>query len=115
MRTIVALVVKFLLTTAVAAVAFRPLGNPWGTIVALGIAGTALNYILGDLIVLPSMGNVVASVADGGLAAVTAYVWDRLSTAFDTTTGSLLLFGLLVAVAEYFFHKYLAADRKVAP
>lgn len=115
MRTLMALVVKFLLTTIVAALTFRSLGNPWGSILALGVAGTVLNYILGDLLVLPSAGNLLASLADGGLAALTAYLWDRLSPAFRTTGGSLLIFGLLVAVAEYFFHQYLRADRKVAP
>lgn len=115
MKTATALIVKFLLTTLFAALAFRGLGNSWGWILAVGLAGTALNYLLGDLVVLPSAGNAVASAGDGVLGAATAWVVAQLSYAFDTTLGSLALFAVLIAVGEYFFHQYLLASKKVAP
>jgi hypothetical protein len=114
-RTTIALIVKFLLTTIFGALAFRSLGNSWGMLLMVAVLGTALNYLLGDLVILPATNNVVASIADGLLAAVTAYAVDKLSPAFRTSFGSLLLFGVLIAVGEFFFHRYLVADRKVAP
>lgn len=114
-KTASALLVKFLFTTVAAAIAFRSLGSTWGWILTLGVAAAALNYLLGDLAILPSLGKVWAAVADGGLAALTAYLIDRLTPAFRTTGGSLILFAVLIAVAEYFFHNYLRSTRKVAP
>lgn len=114
-KTAGALLIKFLLTTAAAAIAFRGLGSTWGWILTLGVVATALNYFLGDLAILPSLGKVWAVLADGLLAALTAYVIDRLTPAFRTTGGSVVLFAVLIAVAEYFFHNYLRSTRKVAP
>lgn len=114
-QTSKALLVKFLMTFVVAALAFRTLGSTWSSILFLAVAGTILNYLLGDLLILPAAGNLVASVADGGLAALTAYLIDRVSTGLKTTSGRLMLFAVLIAVGEYFFHRYLIKSPKVAP
>ncbi|MFZ5596097.1 MAG: DUF2512 family protein [Bacillota bacterium] len=72
-------------------------------------------YLLGDLVVLPKYCNLAASAGDGVLAAVTAYVVDLIVLAFTTSAVSLVLFGVLVAIGEYFFHQYLKASEKVEP
>lgn len=116
MRTTIALVVKFILTFVMAFIAFDLLlDNDVSWILLLALAGTAINYLIGDLAVLPSMGNFVASIGDGLLAAVTAYIFDILIAGFSTTWTTLLWFGILVAIGEYFFHLYLKKDEKVAP
>ncbi|MDI6870232.1 MAG: DUF2512 family protein [Bacillota bacterium] len=114
-KTATALIVKFLMTAVFGAIVFRPLGNSWGWILTVGMVGTALNYLLGDLAILPSLGNVAASLGDGLLAALTAHVTGWLTPAFFTTFSSLLLFAVLIAVGEYFFHLYLLSSKKVAP
>lgn len=115
-KTSGALLTKFLLTFAASAVAFSVFDrNSLGWALAIAAAGTVLNYIIGDLGILPRAGNFVASLADGGLAALTALAIDRMSASFNTDTGSLVTFGILVGVAEYFFHNYLLRSRKVAP
>lgn len=116
MRTAMALAVKFVLTFVMAFIAFNLfLDNDITWILFLGLAGTVLNYIIGDLIVLPSMGNIVASIGDGLLAAIVAYSLDIFEPAFDTTWTTLVLFAILVAIGEYIFHNYLKRDEKVAP
>lgn len=115
-KTTTALLVKFVMTFIAAVVAFSFVdGNAWGWVAVVALTGTVLNYLLGDLVVLPKYGNVAASVGDGLLAALTAYVFDLLIPAFDTSFASLALFAILVAVAEYFFHDYLRRSEKVAP
>jgi len=116
MRTSMALLVKFLLTFVFAFIAFDLLiNNDLSWILVLSIAATALNYIIGDLLVLPSMGNIVASIGDGFLAGLTAYILDFLIPAFTTTWTTVFWFGILIAIGEYFFHIYLKKDEKVAP
>lgn len=115
-KTSVALIIKFAMTFIAAAIAFMVLEqNTWAWVALVALAGTILNYLAGDLLILPRFGNIVASLADGVLAAVTAYVVDLIVPAFTTTWGTLAAFAVLVAVAEYFFHAYLRRSEKVAP
>ncbi|MFW5976631.1 MAG: DUF2512 family protein [Bacillota bacterium] len=116
MRTGLALLAKFILTLVAAFIAFNYLMNneiTWTLLVAL--VGTGVNYLIGDLMVLPSMGNLVASIGDGIMAALTAYVIDILIAGFATTWNALVWFGILITVGEFFFHRYLQTDEKVAP
>lgn len=115
-KTTSALLVKFLLTLAAAAVPFIFFSdNPWGTVTMLAVLGTALNYLIGDLAILPTFGNVVAAISDGLLAAITAFIYGRITPGFRTTMETLVTFAILVMVAEYFFHQYLIRSEKVAP
>lgn len=108
-----ALILKFLATLAASAIAFSPWGTLWVIIVAL--MGTVMNYLIGDLVILRRFGNFTATIGDGVLAMATAYILGLLSRTFDPRFSSLLVFGAVVAVAEFFFDKYLLRDRKVAP
>lgn len=111
-----ALLFKFLMTLIFAGITFTLIdGNAfrWAFIVAL--LGTAANYLVGDLLVLPSLGNIIASIGDGILATLIAYLISLGSLAFDTTFSSLAIYAILVAVGEYFFHQYLLKSDEVAP
>lgn len=115
-KTTTALLVKFGMTFVAAAIALYYIdGNTIGQVLIFSILGTAINYLIGDLFVLPSFGNIVASVGDGILAAALAYIMDLVIPAFRTTFTSLAVLAVLVAVAEYFFHQYIARSEKVAP
>lgn len=115
-KTTTALIVKFLLTLVSAYIAFTIIdNNSLGWVFGLSIAATALNYLIGDLMILPKYGNFSASVADGGLAALTAYLAGIMTRGNDVGMGSLITFFLLIAVAEYFFHNYLLESKKVEP
>lgn len=117
-KTSTALIIKFIMTFVMAAIVFELLnmGNAtWFWVFVVSLIGTALNYLLGDLYVLPKFGNIAASIGDGILAALVAFVIDALTRFFDTTFASLVLFALLIAVGEYFFHQYLKASPKVEP
>ena len=79
------------------------------------MAVTAINYLIADLFVLPSKGNGVALVTDGLLALFTAFVLDLLSLTFRTSLFSLVWFGIIIGVSEYYFHIHLIKDDKVEP
>jgi hypothetical protein len=113
-RTGTSLAIKFVMTFIVTAIAFYFLvRNPWSWIVAVSIVVTAVNYLIGDLVVLPSYGNIVAAIGDGVMAGLVAYVMSLLFATFDTTISTLLTFGVLIAVGEYFFHQYLIKTDEV--
>ncbi len=116
MRTIMALLFKLVATFIAAWVAFTLVDlNSIVMISLVAVIGTVLNYLLGDLVILPSTGNIMASVSDGVLGAAVAYVVDLFSYNFNASATGLIIFAAIIAVAEYFFHIYLIKDEKVAP
>jgi uncharacterized membrane protein YcaP (DUF421 family) len=117
MKTAGALISKYVLTLACAAVAFRWISavDRWPWILSVALVGTIANYLLGDLRILPRYGNTRAAIYDGVLAAAIAYIVASLVPAIRITHFSLLIFALLVALVEYFFHIYLLRSEKVAP
>ena len=116
MRTIMALLFKFVACFVAAWIAFGVIdANPLSMIAIIAVAGTVLNYLLGDLVILPSMGNITAAIGDGVLGAATAYVVDLFSYSFNASVTGLIVFAAIIAVAEYYFHIYLFKDEKVAP
>jgi hypothetical protein len=116
MRTIIALLFKLVATFTAAWVAFNLVDlNTIAMISIVAAIGTVLNYLLGDLVILPSTGNITASIGDGVIGAAVAYVVDLFSYNFNASATGLIIFAVIIAVAEYFFHIYLIKDEKVAP
>jgi len=112
-KTATALIIKFAMTFVFAAIAFMTLNNnAWTWVLLVALVGTAINYWVGDLMVLPKYGNIVASLGDGVMALVVAYIVDLLVVPFRTGLTSLVVFGVLIAIGEYFFHQYLRRPEK---
>lgn len=84
-------------------------------ILIFSLIGTAINYIIGDLMVFPRFGNITASIGDGVMGALVAYLIAAMTPNLNVTTTSLIILAVLIAGGEYFFHKYLAKSDKVAP
>lgn len=108
MRHIVALIVKYLFLLAINAVVLTSVTDAtFGQAAVVALVMTVLLYLLGDLFVLPTMGNMSAVIADSGLALVIAWLAPVYTMISGVTFGQALVIGLLVGVAEYFFHSYL--------
>lgn len=111
-----ALLIKLVLTFVAAAIAFWFFeANAWTWILLVSAIATAANYLVGDLAILPAAGNTVASIMDGVMAAVVAWLVSFFVPEFTISVASLAIFGIVVAVAEYFFHSYLKQADKVSP
>lgn len=114
MRKTMVLLFKFITTFIAAWAAFQVIDqNPMNIIWLVAFAGTILKYILGDLFIFPTMGNVFASIIDGVLAATTAYVVDLFTNNFTTSTTGLIIFAAIIAASEYFYHIYLMKSENV--
>jgi len=114
MKTAIALIVKFLVTMAAAWIAFMLFGTTafWAAAI-IALSGTVLNYLLGDLLVLPRLGNFAASIFDGILAGALAWAILAYSPATYNYMTTVYIFALIVAVAEFFFHMYLLSAHVV--
>lgn len=104
------------MTLVVSGLAFGISGqNSFMLIAALALAATVIDYLAGDLLILPLVGSFIGAIINGGLGALIALGMSRVVPAFVTTTSSVLTFALLIAVGEYFFHRYLLRAEKVEP
>ncbi|ALC92818.1 hypothetical protein AM500_14380 [Bacillus sp. FJAT-18017] len=75
----------------------------------IGIVLTLLAYFTGDMVVLPRMGNVAATVGDFVISFLV--VWAGLAMlGYNEAAGEAFLASLIVAAGEWFYHKWLAKD-----
>ncbi len=89
--------------------------NPASLVFVYAIIATAVNYFIGDRMILPTTDSSVASVADGIMAALVAWIMARLLTGFRTTFATLLAFAILVTLGEYFYRQFVNDSERVAP
>lgn len=102
------LLTKFILTLVAALVTLTFVrGNDWTWVVMIAFVVTFVNYVLGDVFILPSFGNGVAAVADGLTAMLIAHIFGVMVLGFRTGVLALLMFGALITIVEYFLHPYL--------
>ncbi len=115
-KTTSALLFKFLMTLVFAGIAFGIIdGNAFKWVFLVAVLGTVIDYLAGDLLILPKVGSLVGAIINGVLAAVIALGVAMAFPAFTTTTFSIMTFVVLIAVGEYFFHQYLLEADKVEP
>ncbi|NMA93023.1 MAG: DUF2512 family protein [Firmicutes bacterium] len=115
-KTSSALLFKFLMTLVVTGIAFGIIGgNDFKWVLLVAALGTVIDYLAGDLRILPKVGSLIGALINGVLAAIIALAVAMAVPAFTTTTFTVLIFAVLVAVGEYFFHQYLLRAEKVEP
>ncbi|MDF2949419.1 MAG: hypothetical protein K0R07_1451 [Sedimentibacter sp.] len=111
MKTSMTILFKFITTFLAAWISFELIDkNPTNIILIIAIVGTVLKYILGDLFIFSALGNTLASIVDGVIAAIIAYVFDIFTDNFSTSSTGLIIFAAIIAAAEYIFHLYLMKD-----
>lgn len=108
MRHLIALALKFSLTTLIL---FMILGAFYDVsftdVFLISAVLTVLGY-LGDILILPRVGNVIATIGDFGLTLIT--VWLMGIYRFDedvSLLGAPFVSAATIALGEWFFHKYM--------
>ncbi len=108
MNTVRALIIKFIMITAVLWIVLGLYGFTFGDILVSSVLITGVSYIIGDRIILPRFGNVVATIADFGLVFV--MLWAFGSYLFEPQEGlgtASFIAALIIGIAEALFHRYL--------
>lgn len=107
MKHLAALGIKYIMTVVVL-LAFMSLGGsaPLGTRAGLALFLVVVNYLIGDLIILPVYGNRIAVVLDGVLSAIMLYGLQFISRAVLSVSGAIIM-GILIGLTEQFFHRFV--------
>jgi len=113
MNTWVLLLIKFVMTLIITVVSFSfLLRSPLGWVFLVAIVTTIVNYLVGDLYILPGFGIYLSSIGEGILGAFAALIVGLTTIAFNPAPVTLLLFGFLIAVGEFIFHPYFRTLKK---
>lgn len=114
-KTVAALLVKFAATFVASWMSLSLLaGIPLDYVVLIAMLGTAMNYVMGDLMVLPRFGNAVASLGDGLMGAMLAYAFAWVMD-FSIPMISFVVLAAMIIGFEVFFHMYLEKEEDVPP
>lgn len=81
--------------------------NSFGWVLMAALLTTLINYGLGDLVVLPNLGNMIASLCDGAMAAFIPYLFEIVVPVFEVSTVSLSILAAVITIFEFFFHTYM--------
>lgn len=73
----------------------------------IGVLVVGLAYLLGDMVILRKVGNIPATIADAGLAALVNYFYLSSMGYTENLWLMSLLAGALIGVGEWFFHSWL--------
>lgn len=82
---------------------------PIGTLLGISLLTTVISYLIGDLFLLRKFGNVIATIADFGLAFVSLWVLSAMFIGvggYPIETISLLA-AFFIACVEPFIHGYI--------
>lgn len=108
MEYIKALIIKFIMITAVLWVVLELFGTvTFADVLITSVLLTGVSFI-GDVYILPKIGNVAATIADFGLALI--MIWALGSFLFEQPIAlgtASLISAAIIAVGEAFFHHYM--------
>lgn len=119
MKFLNALILKFVMVTAILWVVLGMFGVSFGNILFTSILLTVI-ALAGDMLVLPRIGNVVATIADFGLAFVLIWLVGSFLYEQPVRVGiAAFLSAIVIALGEFLFHMYLQnqyfTDEKPTP
>lgn len=82
-------------------------GSSWTWALLVAIIATAINYIIGDKMILPRYGNMVAAVTNGILSLAVLWIVDLIAVDLVLNATAYITMAVIMIVAEYFFQRYL--------
>jgi Protein of unknown function (DUF2512) len=109
MKHIIALLIKFLMVSIVLVTVLSMLTNlTFSDMLYISGTVTILAYVIGDMLILRMSNNIVATIADAGLALFTIYMFNYLWNIQAIDFTDALIAAAILGVGEWFFHKYVA-------
>lgn len=81
---------------------------PFGFAFLLSLVIVPLSYVIGDLFILPTFNNTVATIADVGLTLGMIWLLGPFILGFSIPFSHALMTSLIIGGGELFFHRYVS-------
>lgn len=79
----------------------------------VGVIIVASIYLVGDLVILRKIGNIAATVADAGAAALILWLYLFSMDYTEDLAMMVLISAALIGIGEWFFHKWLLKEHVI--
>jgi uncharacterized membrane protein len=108
MKHVSSLLIKFIIVALVIAVVLNTLTTiTLSETLLISAAVTIISYIIGDLLILPTTNNTIATFADIGLSLLTIYMFNFIWNTIRISFIHAFITAVVIGVGEWFFHKYV--------
>lgn len=82
-------------------------GITFGNVLLITLILGVLSYLLGDVFILPKTSNMMATMADLGMAFVIIWLLAFTSLSVGSMALAAVIAAIVMALGEYFFHIYI--------
>lgn len=111
MEHISALIIKYLMTAFILEVSLLLLTDlSFSQILWVSLVVTGISYLVGDMIILQASNNVIATIADMVLTAITIYLFNFFWNRNDISLFSCVVAGVVLGFGETFFHMIIRRE-----
>lgn len=111
MKHVIALAVKGIASLALLYLILGIMyGMSFGNVLFITLVLGIVAYIIGDMLILPRTNNLVASIADFGLALMVIWLMSAVLTNGGNLFSMSIIASLGVTLFEYFYHKYISTN-----
>lgn len=114
MKHVKALVIKAIMIWAIVWIVLSLIYNvAFMDSTIVGVIIVVMIYVLGDLVILRKLGNIPATIADSGTAAIILYIYLNSMNYTENIWMMTLISAALIGVGEWFFHKWLLKEQVI--
>lgn len=105
------ILLKFIVFSVITSLVFVFYGFTITSLLLLSFLLAIVTYVLGDLLILPLKGNLIATIADGCLVFLGLLIWTGPSYGFyySLLAGALFV-AVFAALCEWFTHLYVIGN-----
>ncbi|NLL38080.1 MAG: DUF2512 family protein [Clostridiales bacterium] len=109
MKHVIALAAKFILIAVILEIVLNIMtALSFWQILMISLAVTVASYIIGDLIVLPAFGNMIASITDIGLALIIIHLFNWSGYGVIDLVDCVVA-AVVTGIGELLFHSFIHA------
>lgn len=110
MKHVVAIILKFIIVAVILEI-YMLLATTlfFWQVLLLALVVTVAAYALGDILILARSSNTIATICDIALAFLIIFLFRYASGYGSIGIVDAIVCAVLIGIAEWFFHKYMAA------
>lgn len=105
-----ALIIKFLIIAVILEILLNITTDlDFYEILIISLTVTIVAYLLGDLLILPSSNNIIATISDIGLSLIIILLFNYRYVNTEISFSDALISAVVIGAGEWFFHKFMAS------
>ena len=116
MKHITAILIKYVMVAIILEIVFMFMASlSFWKILLIAAAVTVIAYFICDVLILSKTNNITATICDAVLSFIIIYAFYFTSTFGSITFLNAIVSAIIIAIGDWFFHKYMVKSILVDP